>query len=93
MPLPGFQPVDPERASRIGQVKDWVRAALGLPPEAHVMVTELQCREEGCPPIETVLAVLGDCCPGKYKIHKPVLELTRQDVIDLLGQSGSHTHH
>jgi hypothetical protein len=56
----GRRTIDPHQVERI---KSWARASWGLDEEATVMVTELECREPGCPPIETVIAVLEG--PGK----------------------------
>jgi hypothetical protein len=56
------------------------------------MVTELECREPGCPPIETVIALLEG--PGKttqFKIHKMAGDVTRSDVAQLA--KGGHDHH
>jgi hypothetical protein len=67
-----------------GQVKEWVRQSFHLPPEATVMVTELRCSEPGCPPLETVIAILEG--PGhrrQAKVHCPVAEITEQDVTRL----------
>ena len=44
----------------------------------------LQCTEEGCPPIETVIAIMET--PGKprqYKIHKPLAEVKQTDIVSL----------
>ena len=48
------------------------------------MVTELKCLEEGCPPVETVIAILD--APGstrQYKVHKPVMDIEYEDVVSL----------
>jgi hypothetical protein len=69
---------DPARTARI---KAWAAEALGLGDEIAVMVTELRCTEPGCPPLETVVAVLGGGGPTRqYKIHKPLDDVTREDV-------------
>jgi hypothetical protein len=52
----GRRTIDSEQAERIkslGCVRLWA-----LSDDTTVMVTELECREPGCPPIETVVAVL-----------------------------------
>ncbi len=51
-----------KRSGSSGQsrkIKDWTREALNLSDEYSILVTELQCSEPDCPPIETVIAVLG----------------------------------
>ena len=59
-----FQPrnhaVDQARRAAVRRVADWVEQA--LPEEqrdaTHVMVNQVECREEGCPPVECVVALL-----------------------------------
>ena len=91
MPLPGFEPVDPSRLSRISQIKGWFRGVFSISPNSHILVVELQCREEGCPPIETVITVLDDpCCAGKYKIHKTLKEVEWKDICALAPGEKDH---
>jgi hypothetical protein len=40
-------------------VKDWIREFALVPDEFSILVTELKCTEPGCPPLETVVALLG----------------------------------
>ena len=51
---------DPDRKAGIRRVADWVEDA--LPEEeqedTHVMVNQIECAEEGCPPVECVIALL-----------------------------------
>jgi len=58
----GRRSIDPDQSDRI---KSWVRETWSLSGEVTVMVTELECREPGCPPIETVIALLEG--PGKTR--------------------------
>lgn len=53
-------------------------------------VAELRCAEPGCPPVETVVAVLGapGGSPRQWKIHKPMSEVTRGDVERLADPGG-----
>ena len=85
----GRRGIDPDQADRI---KSWSRSAWALSEETTVMVTELECREPGCPPIETVIALLEG--PGKttqFKIHKTDGDVTQRDVEELM--RGGHDHH
>ncbi len=63
------------------RVKGLVRARLGLGDDATLMVTELHCHEDGCPDVETVIALMR---AGKdrvsWKIAKPMAEITDQDL-------------
>jgi hypothetical protein len=69
------------RGSAVRRVKEWVSIHASLQPGDTVMVTELRCMEEGCPPIETVLAVFRQGQePRRWKLHKRVVEVTEDDV-------------
>lgn len=87
----GRRTIDPEQAKRI---KTWVRTTWSLPDDTTVMVTELECREPGCPPIETVIALLEG--PGKitqHKIHKMASDVSQADVEALAaGEEPHHVH-
>jgi hypothetical protein len=75
-------------AMRIAEIKACVVRSLGLSEEATVLVTELQCREEGCPPLETVIAVFRPGGPKlQLKLHQPLAEVADQDVARLCFQS------
>lgn len=66
------------------QVKTWALDVLQLGEDTSLMVTELRCTEPGCPPIETVIALLKASHPTQqYKIHKPVADITLDDVATL----------
>jgi hypothetical protein len=66
------------------QVKAWVLDILQLEEDTSLMITELRCTEPGCPPIETVIALLKPSHPThQYKIHKPVADITLDDVATL----------
>lgn len=76
---------------RADQIKAWARGVFHLNDETTVMVTELECREPGCPPIETVIALLKG--PGEtqqYKIHKTASEVGLSDLEELVGKEQPH---
>jgi hypothetical protein len=77
MTLPGTSP-RPD-AGATAQVKAWVAAALPPDDTRTILVTELACAEPGCPPVETVIALLGDE-ERRWKLHKPIAALTESDV-------------
>ena len=69
---------DPQR---IAAIKQWAAEIFQLSGEVPILVTELRCTEPGCPPLETVIAVMD--VPGKprqFKIHKSIAEITVADV-------------
>lgn len=65
-------------------IKGWVSSALRLSEDHTLLVTELKCTEPDCPPIETVVAVLG---PGgqqhQAKVHLAINEITREEALKL----------
>ena len=70
--------------ARVAAIKGWVAQAFGLPEDAAVTVMELRCAEPGCPPLETVIALLGrPGQPRQYKLPKGLAEVTFDDVARL----------
>lgn len=70
--------------AQIARIKDWVREKFALGESAFVMVTELRCSEPGCPPLETIIAILD--APGskrQYKLHKAAGEVDIDDITAL----------
>ncbi|MGK7908519.1 MAG: hypothetical protein AB4040_15030 [Synechococcus sp.] len=64
------------------QLKTWVYDRLKLDPEVSISVSQLQCKEPGCPPIETVITILSQ--PAQhYKIHKALDDIEQVDLIHL----------
>ncbi len=53
-----------KRAGTSREIKSWVREGLGLTDEVSILVTDLQCYEPGCPPVETVIALLLPSIPA-----------------------------
>ena len=63
------------------QVKNWTAQMFQLSEEVSIMVTELRCTEAGCPPLETVIAILDrPGQPRQFKLHKALREVTPEDV-------------
>jgi len=67
----------------VGRVKGFVTELWGLGEDETVMVAELRCSEPGCPPVETSISALGESGTRQRKVHKPVAEVTREDVARL----------
>ena len=67
---------------RVRHIKEALRAALSLPDSTTVTVTELACLEEGCAPVETVVALLRpDAAPLQHKLHKPTDAVDAEDLV------------
>lgn len=79
-------------SAQVERIKTWARTTWALSDDTTIMVTELECREPGCPPIETVIALLEG--PGKnaqHKIHKQAGDVSQADVEALA--AGGDPHH
>ena len=50
---------------------------------AQIMVTEIECRDEGCVPIEVLVIIMGTNNRWAGKILKPMVEVTDSDVREL----------
>mmetsp|Transcript_77700 Transcript_77700/g.197433 ORF Transcript_77700/g.197433 Transcript_77700/m.197433 type:complete len:143 (+) Transcript_77700:54-482(+) len=78
------------------QVEEWadeIYAARGK--ETTWSISEIRCPEEGCPPVETIFTDLMVKRPrpgnGVYKVCKPMVEVTREDVERALAEDASGT--
>ncbi|QND61579.1 nitrate reductase [Mesorhizobium huakuii] len=76
-------PFAPRRAlpEKTRQIKVWVRELCKLDDAVVVSITELACRDDDCPDIETVIGIMR---PGKkietIRIHRSIAEVMREDV-------------
>ena len=68
----------------IRRIKNWAYELLPIAEDSVVSVMELECTEEGCPPVETIIAAMEKGKPTRqWKIHKPISKITRQDLSDI----------
>jgi hypothetical protein len=81
---------DPARGRRAGDITALVRSTLQIPEDVAVTVQQLSCREPGCPPVETVIAVLGTQ-PRRWTIHRPLAEIDDAAVEDVLAHNPMET--
>ncbi|MGF1482168.1 MAG: hypothetical protein ACFB4I_22270 [Cyanophyceae cyanobacterium] len=65
---------------KVQQLKAWIYELLKLDREITVSISQLQCQEPGCPPIETAITVLTRPAQ-QFKIHKAVAEIEPVDLI------------
>ena len=72
-------------------VQSWTRRRFKLASEAAVLVSEVACRLPGCPPLETVVAFwTEDDRRHQFKLYKPLLDVTYDDIGWLIGSPTSH---
>ena len=76
-----FQKKNPEKGLRAQEIKVRVTQLLSLDDDATVMVTELNCQDEDCPEIETIIAVFRS---GQAKLqttlHSSIEEITDSEI-------------
>lgn len=79
-----FQPSKPKISpDQLRQLKTWVYDCLALDEATPISISQLKCTEPGCPPLETVIAVMTQP-PQTYKIHRPATELDQADLVKAL---------
>ena len=66
-------------SQEIKQVKQWIYQALQIDDEISISLSQLQCTEPGCPPIETVINIMTNPVQ-QYKIHKSIAEIEYTDI-------------
>lgn len=71
---------DPLPPDLVDRLRRWVRTCLGLDENDVVMVTQLACRDAGCAPVETVLAVLRPGAPLRRTLPMPADAISVADV-------------
>ena len=70
-------------SAELRQLKNWVYEILTLDRDVPISISQLKCTAPGCPPLETVIAVMSQP-PQTYKIHRPATEIDRGDVIQAI---------
>ena len=64
---------------KLQQIKSWTYQNLAIAAEISISISQLQCHEPDCPPIETVIVIMANP-PRQYKIHKSASEITEEDI-------------
>ena len=68
----------------IRDLKQLVLKKFNLPESTILSIAELNCHEPDCPPTETVVTARSiDGSTQNWKIHKPIDEISENDVNDL----------
>ena len=63
------------------RVKDLVSSTWGIDDNVVIMVSELKCHEDGCPDVETVIALMPvDQNPTIIKIESPIAEVDPKTI-------------
>ncbi|WP_411129992.1 hypothetical protein [Streptomyces sp. x-19] len=71
----------PKPGPKLRELKETVRTLLGLDDDTAVVVRQLTCTEPGCPPLETVIAVLPMDAPARrWTLHHPAEQITDEHL-------------
>ncbi|HEY9697599.1 MAG TPA: hypothetical protein V6D10_10060 [Trichocoleus sp.] len=66
--------------AKVQQLKTWIYELLQLDQETSISISQLQCKETGCPPIETGITILTKPVQ-QFKIHKAIAEIEQSDLV------------
>lgn len=81
-------PRDPENAEVTRAIKNWVSELTWVSEDGVVMVTEVNCLDDGCPDMETLIHVLDKPHDRSYRIRKPLIFVRRRDVEAVIREAG-----
>jgi nitrate reductase delta subunit len=76
----GLRPANMADPQAIQRLREWVCERFKLPAEAPVMVSQVECALEGCPPLETVVAFWEGETRYHFKLFKPVADVTPDNL-------------
>lgn len=71
---------DSVAAEHAAAIRRWTRDFLKLDDDAVITITELACRDPGCPLIETVVAVFDSAGARKWAFTRPNVAVTKAMV-------------
>jgi hypothetical protein len=71
----------PEHIKAVEHVQSWTRQQFSLTPDAPILVSQLTCTNEGCPPLQTVVAFWTESGERHhFKVLKPVESIEADDI-------------
>ena len=70
-------------AEQSQQVKDWLYEVLQIDRYTVISLSQLQCQDLDCPPIQTAIAIMTN--PHRViRIHKAIPDITHADVVQAI---------
>ena len=70
-------------AEQSQQVKDWLYKILEINNQTVISLSQLQCQDSGCPPMQTAIAIMSS--PHRViRIHKAISDITYADVVQAI---------
>ncbi|MGD1874651.1 MAG: hypothetical protein ACFB02_16555 [Mastigocoleus sp.] len=78
-----FQKKAPQVTSvQIRQIKKWIYEIFDIEPDISISLSQLQCKEQGCPPVETVISIMTNPIQ-QYKVHRSIQDIKYMDIYAL----------
>ena len=78
--FPNKPKVTPEQSQR---VKDWIYQVLQINSNTVISLSQLQCQDPDCPPIQTAIAIMTS--PHRViRIHKAIPDITYGDIVQAI---------
>ncbi len=69
----------------LDQIRYWMRQNFNFPPDVPIVIKEVPCVKDKCPPIETsIMAMEKNAPPRAFKVQKPINEITFDHIYDLI---------
>ena len=70
---------------QLQQVKDWLYEVLQIDRHTIISISQLQCTDLNCPPIQTAIAIMTS--PHRViRIHKAISDITYFDVVQAINE-------
>ena len=67
------------------QIRYWMRQNFNFPKEVPIVIKEVPCMKDKCPPIETsIMAMEKNAPPRMFKVQKPINEITFDHIYNLI---------
>jgi G3E family GTPase len=69
----------------LDQIRYWMRQNFNFPNDVPIVIKEVPCVKESCPPIETsIMAMEKNAPPRAFKVQRPINEITFDHIYNLI---------
>lgn len=69
----------------LDQIRYWMRQNFNFPADVPIVIKEVPCVKDQCPPIETsIMAMEKNAPPRAFKVQKPINEITFDHIYNLI---------
>ena len=73
---------------QLQQVKDWLYEVLQIDRHTIISMSQLQCTDPNCPPLQTAIAIMTS--PHRViRIHKAIPDITYADVVKAINEKST----